>query len=139
MAKLVDDKVLKVGIHIRHLPFVVRDENGVDSIEKRGLRCLSTTIATHLAASASKYPNGCLILVATNMNVARDSLLSKIARLESVRCIPFMVRRTSNTSTGWGGRSYTATGKRGIQERILAVLWKPISTYSCSPSTPSSS
>jgi hypothetical protein len=125
MQQLSDSAVLKVGIHVRHLPFVVRDEGGPQNIDKRALKCLDKAMVAAMAANSQKYSKGCLVLVATDMMSSRDRFAKDVAGLTN-RCSTLVLRRTSNASDEWGGSSYSdwehrdpKRDKRGMLEAFL--------------------
>jgi len=111
-AALLDTDVLKVGIHLRHLPFVVRDEGGSQYIDKRALKCLEKSL--------SLFPipkRGCLILVASDMIDERPKIQAKIAALKP-SCQTFFISRTNFTmSSEWGQASTSAWEKRNGDDR----------------------
>ena len=112
MGKLINPTILKVGIHIRHLPFVVRDENGPDKIDKRALKCLGTAVSTAMgddvAKQLKKYSGGCLVLLATDMSASRNEIAKRIES-QSPSCATYVIKRTGNSSSmeEWGNASYS--------------------------------
>ena len=96
---LSDPRVLKVGIHVRHLPFIVRDEGGHHSIDKRGRKCFDKAMKQEF--TSSKYPKGCLLLVATDMKAERASLAASF--YSNPPCHTYVMHRTFfNDSAEWG-------------------------------------
>lgn len=121
MTMLHDPNVLKVGLHIRHLPFVVADENGPNMIDKRARKCLQTALIDSLSTKTS-----CLIILASDMPDRRAEMVTSFRSVER-KCEVMALYRTSNsTNSTWGGPSYSQwenrdpmKDRRGLLEAYL--------------------
>ncbi|KAH9258100.1 hypothetical protein BASA81_003663 [Batrachochytrium salamandrivorans] len=122
LAMLKDSAVLKVGMHIRHLPFVVKDEAGsTRNIDKRAFRCL----ATSLERERQQYTS-CLVLIATDIKQLREIKYLDSLLPASQKCVPYFVQRTGFAHTAlWGNATqsdWEARPKDDLRAQMEAYL-----------------
>lgn len=125
LASLLDSKVLKVGMHIRHLPFIVKDESTPRNIDKRAFKCMAKAVKQE--EEQQNYTR-CVAIIATDMKLIREDssyLESMLPSYRGLQCEPFLVQRTDNKhETMWG-----STGKSDWESRSGSDVRAQLEAY----------